>query len=385
MTEKAEQTVIFKVFEDERMLDNVIVPVALEADQVFYFSHVEHTEKAMNICRQFLKKNGADCSFLVMDEEFDLEDWFRKYPGATVDMTGSRYILLRLFELADRYQNPIFYFDSEENAVKNYRARKSMYYPYPLLTIEDIVYLGGGIIQKHIHSTPDIRDTEHCELIKNVVERNLDQYDRLVSYVNAVHSLVGKFEGETTQISAESAKKIRNYELTRSLKDLKLFTISENTFSYRSKEVKQLFEVAGSWLESYIYIKLKECELFDDVMMSVVIDFSSRRKTQYPVTCELDLLALRDNRLVFISCKSNKVDSSALYEVKLHSTLFGNQLSSAAVCTAEELDRRNPSIYSKAAELGIAVVDRSMLKEDKCAASLLDAAFGKFEYEVIQK
>lgn len=358
MTE--EQTVVFKVFEDDKMLDNVIVPIAMEADHVFYFSHVEHSEKSMNICREFLERNNTGCSFLFINEDTDLSGWFKDYPNAIVDMTGSRYILLRLFELANQYQNPIFYFDSEENTVKNYRARKSMSYPYPLLTIEDIVFLGGGNIQKHIHNAPNLNDKKHCELICEAVERNIEQYDRFVSYVNSVHSLVGKFDGEWTEISEEAVKKIKNYELTRTLKDLKLFTIEGKSFSYRSREVKQLFEVAGSWLESYLYIKLKQSEQFDDVMMSVVIDFSSRRKTPYPVTCELDLLALRDNRLVFISCKSNKVDSSALYEVKLHSTMFGNQLSSAAVCTAEELDRRNPSIYTKARELGIAVIDRSL-------------------------
>ncbi len=382
MTE--EQTVVFKVFEDDKMLDNVIVPIAMGADHVFYFSHVDHSEKSMNICREFLKRNESGCSFLFMDEDYDLEYWFRRYPSAIVDMTGARYILLRLFELANQYQNPIFYFDSEENTIKNYRARKSMSYPYPLLTIEDIVYLGGGTIQKHIHNAPNLNNKEHCELIRRAVEMNIDQYDRFVSYVNSVHSMVGKFDGETTEISDEAVKKIKNYELTRTMKELRLFTINGNAFSYRSREVKQLFEVAGSWLESYLYIKMKESELFDDVMMSVVIDFSSRRRTPYPVTCELDLLALRDNRLIFISCKSNKVDSSALYEVKLHSTLFGNQLSTSAVCTAEELDRRNPSIYTKARELGIAVIDRSLMKEDHAVDALLDAALGKFEYEEIR-
>ncbi|MDO5438807.1 MAG: DUF1887 family CARF protein [Erysipelotrichaceae bacterium] len=382
MTE--EQTVVFKVFEEDKMLDNVIVPITVNADHVFYFSHVERSEKAINICREFLGHNGTNCSFLLLDEESELEDWFKKYPSAIVDMTGSRYILLRLFELANRYHNPIFYFDSEENTVKNYRARKSMHYPYPLLTIEDIVYLGGGIIQKHIHNAPDLNNKEHCDLICKAVEMNLDEYDRFVSYINSVNSMVGKFDGKSVEISEEAVKKIKNYELTRRMRDLKLFTIEGRSFSYRSKEVKQLFEVVGSWLESYLYIRLKQSELFDDVMMSVVIDFSSRRKTPYPVTCELDLLALRDNRLIFISCKSNKVDSSALYEVKLHSTLFGNKLSSAAVCTAEELDRRNPSIYTKARELGIAVVDRSQLKEGHCAQALLDTALGEFEYEEVR-
>ena len=84
-------------------------------------------------------------------------------------------------------------------------------------------------------------------------------------------------------------------------------------------------------------------------MMSCVIDFSGQSR-RYPVICEIDCLVIRDNHVLFTSCKSNKVAADDLNEIKVHNVIFGNTLSSPVMCTLEDLDQKSPSVYSKARE-----------------------------------
>ena len=92
--------------------------------------------------------------------------------------------------------------------------------------------------------------------------------------------------------------------------------------------------------------------------MSTVIDFSDERYS-YPVRCEIDCLIIKDNKLLFVSCKSNKADTEALNEIYVHNHHFGNVLSLPVLCVCEEMDRKYPSTYAKGEELGVYLVDRS--------------------------
>jgi hypothetical protein len=95
--------------------------------------------------------------------------------------------------------------------------------------------------------------------------------------------------------------------------------------------------------------------------MSAVIDFRSRGDF-YPVSCEIDLITIKNNRLLFISCKSNKVDTEAINEIKVHNLSFGNTISKSAICTIEDLNINNPAIYKKAEEHEVAIVDYTSFK-----------------------
>ena len=116
--------------------------------------------------------------------------------------------------------------------------------------------------------------------------------------------------------------------------------------------------------------------------MSNTIEFS-RAQWRYPVTCEIDCLVLKNNELLFISIKSNKVDKDALNEIKVHNVMFGNSQSKAVICSNNDLSQEKPSVYAKAEELKVYVIDNTSFKKDRLAQDILSIIDQSYQYERI--
>ena len=184
--------------------------------------------------------------------------------------------------------------------------------------------------------------------------------------MNVVNKIIVKEEDTLTHpLTKEEFNRLKQQPILQQALKLNLFNLNKDSLNFDNHVKQQLFLVAGTWLESYLYLKLKENNYFNDVMMSVVIDFSEKHDRRFPVICEIDVLASHLNALYFISCKSNKVDTNALNEIKIHNTMFGNDLSKPVICTLEDLRNCNINIYQKAQELGIVVIDLEIVKNQR--------------------
>ena len=359
---------LFKAYEENDHLRNVILPLTLGVKRIVFFSRKPYEEKSYAPAKALYDRYlHTEIRFVVLDEKKERQqvcEIFKEYPDAAVDMSGSRYILLLLFAEAVHHQLPVFYFDAEENIVKEYhRQDYSPLKPFRL-SIEEIVSLSGGRIIQHIHSEPDPKERSINNLILKTVESCYKDYDQFISSITTVDRLYqnSKHTSATCHLDKEALDRLKKVPLNKKFQELGLYHLKGNTLTFRSSRIRTLFDVTGSWLESYLFIKLQRSGRFDDVKMSVVIDFSDQG-AKYPVTCEIDLLAAKDNHLVFISCKSNKVDNVALNEIALHRLTFGNELSAAAVATAVDLPSRSPAIAAKAEELDVFILDRETLDD----------------------
>ena len=374
---------LFKAYEEDDHLRNVILPLTLGVKRIVFFSRKPYEEKSYAPAKALYDKYlQTEIRFVVLDEKNERQqvcEIFQEYPDAAVDMSGSRYILLLLFAEAVHHKLPVFYFDAEEDIVKEYhREDYSPMKPFRL-SIEEIISLSGGRIIQHIHSEPDPKERSVNNLILKTVESCYKDYDQFISSVTTIDRLYqnSRHTSATCQLNEEDLQKLKKVPLYKKFLELGLFRLKGNTLTFRSSRIRSLFDVTGSWLEAYLFIKLQRSGLFDDVKMSVVIDFSDSEKSKYPVTCEIDLLAAKDNHLIFLSCKSNKVDNVALNEIALHRHTFGNELSVAAVATAVDLPSRSPAIAAKASELGVLILDRETLEKgwDKELERLLKEEF----------
>ena len=140
--------------------------------------------------------------------------------------------------------------------------------------------------------------------------------------------------------------------------------------------------VTGAFLENYIYHKLIDSNLFDDILMSSTIEFNDEQ-WKYPVTCEIDCLVLKDNNLLFVSIKSNKTEKDDLNEIKVHNVMFGNKQSKPVICMLSDLSLKRPSIYAKAEELNVYVIDSTAFIKDNIPETFLSIIDGTYEYERI--
>ena len=66
----------------------------------------------------------------------------------------------------------------------------------------------------------------------------------------------------------------------------------------------------GAWLELYLYAKIRQSGLTDDVMLDAVLSWDNDADDDDTVN-EVDVLALRGNRLYLFSCKAGAVKRAA--------------------------------------------------------------------------
>ena len=114
------------------------------------------------------------------------------------------------------------------------------------------------------------------------------------------------------------------------------------------------------------------------IFADCIIRRTCNNRLQFEQTPLFRQLIIKDNRLLFVSCKSSKASADDLNEIYVHNRYFGNILSLPVLCVLEEMDLKNPGIYAKGEELGVYLVDRSSFTENDISevfASILDGTY----------
>ena len=372
---------LITVYDDKESLNNVISELSLNVDEVFYVYHHEVSRTSFdNITKVIRRYKNIDIRFIQLkDDVEELNDLIDE--NTIVDVGGAKYLSLLLFDLCKQRSNQMIYYDDEENNIKDYRTHKVLDIDVIKLKIEDILQLKGGEIQSQLHH--NVTDEENKEIVVKVVEDNLDKYNDFIKYLSLVNGKLSdnNYRGNNTfAISRKDYEELSRENRFDHVEEL--FELREDRIAFRNRKLKEFVTVAGTFLENYLFIKLNEINYFDDMKMSVIIDFSDD-KYSHPVRCEIDCLLVKNNHLLFTSCKSSKTTTGDLNEIYVHNKMFGNCLSKPIICVGEELDRRYPSIYAKAIELGIFIVDKSSFLAKGVAETFIEIIEDAYKYDSI--
>ena len=370
---------LLTVYDDKEPLNNVINEISLDVDEVFYVYHHEVPRTSFNnIARVIRNHKKVDLHFVQLDDD---EKQLRELidENTIVDVGGAKYLSLVLFDMCARLNNKVIYYDAEENLIKDYRTHKPLEIEVVKLNIEDALRLRGGEIVSQLHH--NVTEKENKEIIIKLVEENLDDYSAFIKYMTLVNN---KMSDNNYLGNYEYAINKRDYdelvgENVFNYID-ELFSLMDDRIKFINRKIRDIVTVSGTFLENYLYIRLSEADYFDDIKMSVIIDFSDE-KYSHPVRCEIDCLVIKDNQLLFCSCKSSKASTDDLNEIFVHNRMFGNSRSKAVIFVGEELDRRYPSMYAKAIELGIYVVDKSSLLSKSASTVFKEICEGTYKYD----
>ena len=371
---------LLTVFDNHEPLNNVVSALTLKVEEVYLLYHHEKAKLYFKNITTVLKKYGIKkihFVHLIFDDK-QINNILNRNRDIVVDVGGAKYISLLIFEQALKRNNRIIYFDDEENVIKDYRTHTVIYKHVFKLTIEDVLRLKGGKIKDQMHK--QYHDIASNHTIIKMVENNLDNYQNLIRYISKLNSILNNksYKGNRTYLlDSDQLESIKTDNAFRRIQDL--FTIKQNRLIFKTENLRKLICISGAIMENYIYLKLKESKKFDDVIMSAVIDFSDD-KYRHPVRCELDIIVIKNNRLLFCSVKSSKAETADLNEIYVHNERFGNALSKAVLCLGEELDRKYPSIYAKAEELDVYIVDRSSI-EKGLTKTFLKIVDGTYTYD----
>ncbi len=372
------------VLDDAEPIDNVLPALSMDVDEVFYLYHNDMPLKTCDaieiVIGRYKPRMRVHFRCLKNDRE-EIAEILKQHPDAIIDVGGAKYLSLVLFEMVLNRDNLVIYYDNQENRIKSYRTHTVIVEDVFRLSIRDCLNLGGGEILRHLHSSTSINDERTINAVKGIVNDTFDNYNQFISFVNRINKLCpsnGSLHHHLMNAELEDIERNPMYELC--IRN-NLFRVENNELTFLNRQVMEMFGVSGSFLENYLYIVLKQSGLFDEVLMSVVIDFSTRRDNRIQIICEIDALVIRNNHLVFVSCKSNKADTGAINEIKLHSLMFGNALSSACLCTLDDLNVKSPSVYAKAKELEVAIIDQTSFLRECLVEEFVSIMNKSYQYE----
>lgn len=371
---------LLKTFEEENNLTNVLVPLTLDVDEVFFvYHHNVSSRKLQNCARVINKYKHVKVLYKRVNEE-EIKDLIDE--NTVVDISAAKYLSIVLYEVALLNDLPVIYYDEEERVIKQYFNHQVVAKDIFKLMIEDIVTLGGGKILSYLHKP--VTDKSSIDLIYKAIESTKKEYTNFTSYVSRINSYVSDFDYHDNKIflNENTTRRIVSDEAYKKYGDLNLFTLNGTDLTFYNNDIKKLFTVTGAFLENYIYHKLKDSNLFDDILMSSTIEFNDEQ-WKYPVTCEIDCLVLKDNNLLFVSIKSNKTEKDDLNEIKVHNVMFGNKQSKPVICTLSDISLKRPSIYAKAEELNVYMIDSTAFLNNNVPETFLSIIDGTYEYERI--
>ena len=172
-------------------------------------------------------------------------------------------------------------------------------------------------------------------------------------------------------------KPIINNLLKRGLiLDYSLSDDDKLTFRFKNKQIFMCLTKAGNILELYTYSLLREIEeenpgYYDDIDVGVYVDWDGEIENDNGapnIMNEIDIILMKDEVPVFISCKNGLVKRDALYELNTMAQHFGHKNSKKILIAVNgDEDSGNESyLFKRANDMGILPVGKEdMVNKEK--------------------
>ena len=254
------------------------------------------------------------------------------------------------------------------------------------LSCEDMITIAGGTIYSNTHSLS--HSEKEWEIIRKIIHlyfKNRDVWTKFVKYLQRVSKQEGEKVGDRLWIeapasfSADGKTFSANIEIMNGLQKSGALTHfeysrSENMveFNYVNAGIANLLVNEGVWLELIIYFTVKNTDNFNDSDTGVkfIWEIPDGRNSLTDLLSdstprnEVDVMAVRGIKPIFISCKTRAPINEDLNELYAIRERFGGEHACAALATTKNVGKETP-IYERAKAMGIEIID-----EDDIACSV---------------
>ncbi len=367
---------------DQRPLENILGAEMFRPKRVVYICPEPAARNAAlhRKMRLYLSRRGLQAELIFFKADvYDadavlalLRAILERYPDCAMDITGGTdAVLFAAGLLSAEASIPVFTYSRKKNAF--YNIRNAAFADGRVCTlrydVEDFFRMAGGSVREGRVSNALLE--RYLPDFDPFFELFLDfrrEWTSIVTYLQRVSAPGGDgscsldvsgpytVKGERgSRINApeDALHALENIGFIRDLR------ISEDrvSFRFRDGQIRSWLRDVGSVLETYVYKACLDTGLFDDVRLSVIVDWEGENKAG-SVSNELDVMCSCGVVPLFISCKTCDVKTEALNELAVLRDRFGGQMARAAIVTAE---RGNARMRNRAAELDIQVIELSDL------------------------
>lgn len=311
------------------------------------------------------------------------------FPDCIFDFSGGRdLVLLVAGAFCEAHHIPGYYIDISRGKFTDIRGCGSLLKTFhiPIFSAEDIFTLTGASIHGYGHFSPDEFTPEfekNALLIWELVIHNPRAWGSFVSWLQSLCS--GIPSGVTTISGAyaprENTSSPRlNETILHKLHEINVLTqlqITNNriTLTFQNQLYRKCLVNQGIWLELYCYYTAKATGWYDDVRTSIVVDWDGMNGKADNTKNEVDVFMVKGVVPVFVSCKMSLPQPLALSEIVVLARKFGGGLSRIVVVTAGRLGAEHKALQTRAEDLGILLLDRTVIEHGQLAYRLVGISY----------
>jgi hypothetical protein len=351
-----------------------IIDKVIPSDRVI-IAHEEHQQEQVEQLKKVIQTRGYKVDKWLIPTTFNTEEIklnFMKlfeqeatHPSETWlnASNGSRYQVLAAYEVAQAYNAQIYIVEPRYDALCWLSPENKEMTPVAdKIKLHEFLSVNGCTLTSQQNKNgifPDLRATG---------ENWLKQADKLQTGLAKLNYLAQFTHGDTFMSKEQDDAMLNDESLQRLLNDLEtleLIKIEGKSVHFQNEKTR--FFANGGWLEevTFSYIRSLRCEIpeIQDDGHSVEIERAINGKT---IKNELDVVALVNNKLHVIECKTKKFKngdgSNMLYKVNSLAERLGGLKCKAALVTFYPL---NKSELARANELNIEIFNVSQLSDLK--------------------
>lgn len=362
----------------ERATENVIGPEIFMPKRVVYLClpEVAQDKTKQNILRDFFAHRDCDFELEFIESSFyrttkilaQLRKIKEKYPDCALDVTGGTDSALIAAGMFSSEANvPIFTYSRKKNCFYDInQASFAENIPCNLnYIVEDFFLMTGGVLREGRVDNDILSAYEDSfEAFFNVFLRHRKTWAAAVSYFQKAskgNDMMAPLKTTTPFYAPSNPNNIPyvNIDLLRDLESIGYITNlairpgQSVQFCFADHQRRIWLRDVGSVLELYMYHICRKTAIFNDVISSAIVDWDSSMGNK-SIRNEIDVVATRGVKPLFISCKACDIKTVALNELAIIKDRFGGKGAKAVIVTTEHC---NSMARHRAAQLGIAVID----------------------------
>ncbi len=385
------QTII-EIYDDEPIY-NVLALTEFKPKNVVYLGTRKLKSKRIkNSIISFIREISLDtkCFFYATDMQSidaittELKTILATYEDCVIDITGGNEVaLVAVGMLAKEMNIPLFRYDRYAYCYRNiYNCPAAENIPAePHLNVRSILALAGGVMKSHGHLSLDTLQKDTADDIFRVwtiYKKHHRVWSKVVGYLQQISK---KLEGDEHHISSPQALYGTDRIVAANdavMADFAAAGVIENytsdgktiSFDYKNKLMRSCLCDAGICLELYVYAAAITAGVYDDVQISVVIDWDGNLDASINTINEIDVMLTRGVVPVFISCKSGTPNVTALNEIKTLATQFGGVYARPVLVTMANIRTGDRYLMQRAKDMGVEIIDRDELLYDRLSKRL---------------
>ncbi len=374
---------VVEVFDSFNLRNNVMASIVFGARRTIFLYEREQKDQMEGVCA-FLRSKlpGLDIDKVLLENAIHrqmIEHFFSKLQkesraGETifVDINGGNPITGNYLRECCRTHNmPCIALDEENEQVIPIEHAEgfSGKVQVPRLKFSEILLLQGCTYNRNMHMLAEDKYFSHILDMSEYAFHHKADFNYFYNFVHeksdGALSEPGNFISlkKNRQVSDRIINIFRLFEKHGFIHDFRV-SASEISFTCVDGFVKEMLAVKGSWLELYIYILAKESGLFTEVYQSVMIGWDLKKRPQFNVENEIDVVLMKKGRPIFISCKMTSPKPEDMHEIYALADSFGGYGAVAALATSSDVRKRSKTLWNRAKEMDVVLIDFADLSRE---------------------